>query len=476
MKFIKNKSIGFICGSQHLYGDKVIETVSNNVKNIISNLNNSKKIPISINYTKVVTTSEEIIKTCSDLNNDKECIGVIIWMHTFSPSKMWISGLKKLTLPICHLHTQFNKEIPWSKINMDFMNINQSAHGDREFSHLLSRMNISRKIVIGHWTDENVHKEIGVWTRAALGWDEIQNLKVARFGDNMRGVAVTEGDKLEAQIKFGFSVNGYDSDDIFKEIKNLKDVDISPIIEEYCNEYEITKQLRIGGVRHSSLVDAAKIELGIERFLEKVGCMAFTTTFENLGSLKQLPGISVQRLMKKGYGFGAEGDWKVAALLRTMKVMADGIHRGTSFMEDYTYHFGSKGNSTLGSHMLEICPSISDSKPKCEIHPLSIGNREDPVRLVFNSKTGKGINVSLVDMGSSFRVILNEVESIKIKNKLPKLPVARVLLNTKPNFIDATRSWMMAGGSHHTVFSLDLNFDHLIDFCEIAKVECVKIN
>jgi len=476
MKFIKNKSIGFISGSQHLYGDKVIENVSNNVKRIIGNLNNSKKIPVSINYTKVVTTSEEILKTCLELNNDKECIGVIIWMHTFSPSKMWIAGLKKLTLPICHLHTQFNKEIPWSKINMDFMNINQSAHGDREFSHLLSRMNISRKIVIGHWTDENVHKEIGVWTRAALGWDEIQNLKVARFGDNMRDVAVTEGDKLEAQIKFGFSVDGYDSDDIFKEIKNLKDVDISSIIEEYYTEYEITKQLKVGEVRHSSLVDAAKIELGIERFLEKVGCMAFTTTFENLGSLKQLPGISVQRLMKKGYGFGAEGDWKVAALLRTMKVMADGIDKGTSFMEDYTYHFGHKGNSTLGSHMLEICPSISDSKPKCEIHPLSIGNREDPVRLVFNSKTGKGINVSLVDMGSSFRVILNEVESIKIKNKLPKLPVARVLLNSKPNFIDATRSWMMAGGSHHTVFSLDLNFHHLIDFCEIAKVECVKIN
>ena len=469
------KNIAFLCGSQHLYGNEVIERIEINVREIIINLNKSSEIPVLIYLKKVLTSSNDISKTCSELNNDESCVGVIIWMHTFSPAKMWISGLKKLSLPICHLHTQFNKEIPWDNIDMDFMNINQSAHGDREFSHLLTRMRIPRKIIVGHWSDDNVLREIGVWSRSALGWNEMQNLNIARIGDNMRNVAVTDGDKLEAQIKFGFSVNGYDTDDILDEINSLEYEDLNLIIEDYHKEYEIVDELKKGGYLHQSLIDAAKIELGIENFLKKTGCLAFTSTFENLGGLKQLPGISVQRLMNKGYGFGAEGDWKTAALLRTMKVMAFDQDRGTSFMEDYTYHFENKGIFVLGSHMLEICPSISDSQPRCEIHPLSIGNREDPVRLVFNAKTGKGINVSMVDMGDKFRILVNEVESVKIKNKLPRLPVARVLLKIFPNFKDATKSWMLAGGSHHTVFSLDLNYSHLKDFCEMAKVEYIRI-
>tara|TARA_B100001173_G_C16028687_1_gene565359 strand:+ start:3082 stop:4512 length:1431 start_codon:yes stop_codon:yes gene_type:complete len=476
MNFFNNKTVQFICGSQHLYGDQVIDKVEINVKEIIDHFNKSDKIPALIKFKKVLTTPDEITKTCLELNNDENCIGVIIWMHTFSPAKMWISGLKKLTKPICHLHTQFNTEIPWDSINMDFMNLNQSAHGDREFAHLLTRMKISRKVAVGHWKEEYVKKEIGVWSRSALGWDEIQNLKVARIGDNMRDVAVTEGDKLEAHIKFGFSVNGYDSDDISSEVDFLDEEEVNSLIEEYQSDYDIAPKLQRGGTLHSNLIDAAKIELGIKNFLEKVGCMAFTTTFENLGGLKQLPGISVQRLMKMGYGFAAEGDWKTAALLRAMKVMASGLDKGTSFMEDYTYHFGSKKPLVLGSHMLEVCPSISDSIPRCEIHPLSIGNREDPVRLVFNAKTGEGINACLVDMGEHFRMIVNEVKSVKIDNKLPRLPVARALLDVQPNFIHATRSWMLAGGSHHTVFSLDLNIDHLNDFCEMAGIECVRIN
>ena len=475
MYFDNKKNIAFLCGSQHLYGKEVIERVEINVREIINNINKSSEIPVLIYFKKVLTSSEDISKACSELNNDESCIGVIMWMHTFSPAKMWISGLKKLSLPICHLHSQFNKEIPWDNIDMDFMNINQSAHGDREFSHLLTRMKIPRKIIVGHWSDNNVLSEIGVWSRSALGWNEIQNLKVARIGDNMRDVAVTDGDKLEAQIKFGFSVNGYDTDDILDEINSLNNEDLNLIIDEYQKEYEIVDELKKGGKLHKSLIDAVKIELGIEKFLNKTGCLAFTTTFENLGGLKQLPGISVQRLMNKGYGFGAEGDWKTAALLRTMKVMAFDQDKGTSFMEDYTYHFEKKETFVLGSHMLEICPSISDSQPKCEIHPLSIGNRNDPVRLVFNSKTGKGINVSMVDLGDNFKILVNEVESVKIKNKLPKLPVARVLLKIYPNFKYATRAWLLAGGSHHTVFSLDLNYNHLKDFCEMAEVECTKI-
>ena len=475
MYFDNKKNIAFLCGSQHLYGKEVIERVEINVREIINNINKSSEIPVLIYFKKVLTSSEDISKACSELNNDESCIGVIIWMHTFSPAKMWISGLKKLSLPICHLHSQFNKEIPWDNIDMDFMNINQSAHGDREFSHLLTRMKIPRKIIVGHWSDNNVLSEIGAWSRSSLGWNEIQNLNVARIGDNMRDVAVTDGDKLEAQIKFGFSVNGYDTDDILDEINSLNNEDLNLIIDEYQKEYEIVDELKKGGKLYKSLIDAVKIELGIEKFLNKTGCLAFTTTFENLGGLKQLPGISVQRLMNKGYGFGAEGDWKTAALLRTMKVMAFDQDKGTSFMEDYTYHFEKKETFVLGSHMLEICPSISDSQPKCEIHPLSIGNRSDPVRLVFNAKTGKGINVSMVDLGDNFRILVNEVESVKIKNKLPKLPVARVLLKIYPNFKDATRAWLLAGGSHHTVFSLDLNYNHLKDFCEMAEVECTKI-
>jgi L-arabinose isomerase len=476
MSSLKEKKLIFLCGSQHLYGAKALEQVKKNANEIVGHLNRSPHIPVSIVFKKVLTTPEEITQCCNELNGDPNCLGVLMWMHTFSPAKMWINGLKRLQQPVCHLHTQLNAEIPWSSIDMDYMNLHQSAHGDREFAHLLSRMGIARKIVVGHWSDDNVGRRIGSWSRSAAGWDEMQHLKVARIGDNMREVAVTEGDKVAAQIQFGFSVNGFDSDDVGQYINQLETKEIDRLIAEYIADYQMDPKLEKGGTLHTALVEAAKIELGLQKFLDQGGFKAFTTTFENLGLLKQLPGISAQRLMQKGYGFAAEGDWKTAALLRAMKVMSEGLQKGTSFMEDYTYHFGEKKSLVLGSHMLEICPSIAQGQARCEIHPLSIGGKEDPVRLVFNAKTGPGINASLVDMGSHFRMVVNEVESVKIEENLPQLPVARVLLDPRPDFKQAVASWLRAGGAHHTVFSLDLKQEHLNDFSTMAKIECINID
>jgi L-arabinose isomerase len=473
---ISKKEIWFVTGSQHLYGEETLRQVAANSQEIVKGLNASSHIPVNIVFKPTVKTPDEITNICQEANAEKNCIGLITWMHTFSPAKMWIVGLNILNKPICHLHTQFNAEIPWSSIDMDFMNLNQSAHGDREFGYIMSRMRKKRKVVVGHWQSERVQKKLGIWSRVVLGWDELQNLKVARFGDNMREVAVTDGDKVEAQIRFGMSVNGYDSSDIIRHIEKVTESDLNNLLDVYETSYELTPSLKKGGNKRQSLVEAAKIELGLRSFLDEGGFKAFTDTFENLGTLKQLPGIAAQRLMADGYGFAGEGDWKTAAMVRALKVMNYGLDGGTSFMEDYTYHFTPEKSYVLGSHMLEICPSISDGKPSCEVHPLGIGGKEDPVRLVFNSPAGDAINVSLVDMGNRFRLIVNEVEAVKPMADLPKLPVARVLWDAKPNLDVAATAWILAGGAHHTVYSQAITTEYMEDFADIAGVELLVID
>ena len=476
MEEILNKKIWFLIGTQHLYGKETLELVTANSQQIADGLNQSIHIPLEIVFKPILKTADEIEAVCMAASSDPECIGVITWMHTFSPAKMWINGLKKLQVPLLHLHTQFNAKIPWSTIDMDFMNLNQSAHGDREFGHIMTRLRIKRKVVVGHWEKENIQKSIGFWMRAALGYHEMQHLKVCRFGDNMREVSVTEGDKVEAQIQFGFAVNGYDSSDIVNEIKQLKREEVHGLVEVYESSYKLDEKLVQGGAQHQSLYTAAEIELGIRRFLEKGGFKAFTDTFENLGELKQLPGIAIQRLMADGYGFGGEGDWKTAALTRVLKVMAIGLDKGTSFMEDYTYHFGEEKSLVLGSHMLEICPSIAQDKPTCEIHPLGIGGKEDPVRLVFNTPAGEGLNLTLVDLGNRFRFIVNEVKVVSMPAELPKLPTARVLWECKPNLEIATNAWILAGGAHHTVFTQALPTQVIEDLALMTDVELLIID
>ncbi|MEP2278180.1 L-arabinose isomerase [Maribacter sp.] len=471
------KEIWFVTGSQHLYGDNTLKQVAENSQEIVKGFNTSSLIPITIVYKPTVKTSDEITAVCQEANMSKNCIGIITWMHTFSPAKMWIKGLTILNKPLCHLHTQFNAEIPWKSIDMDFMNLNQSAHGDREFGFMMTRMRKKRKVVVGHWQDERVQKKLAIWSRVVLGWDELQNLKVARIGDNMRGVAVTEGDKVDAQMRFGFSVNGYDSSDIVKHINKVTDSELNELLAVYEDSYELTASLKHGGDQRESLINAAKIELGLRKFLEEGDFKAFTDTFENLGELKQLPGLAVQRLMADGYGFGGEGDWKTAAMVRALKVMNTGLDGGISFMEDYTYHFTPQGSYVLGSHMLEICPSIADEhKPSCQVHPLGIGGKEDPARLVFNTATGSAMNVSLVDMGNRFRLVVNEVEAVKPGEDLPNLPVARVLWDAKPNLETAATAWILAGGAHHTVYCQNLNVEYMEDFADIAGIELLVID
>jgi len=473
---IEQKQIWFVTGSQHLYGEETLRQVAENSKNIVNGLNESSHLPIKIVHQETVKTSDEIAELIQEANSNKNCIGIVAWMHTFSPAKMWIRGLTILNKPLCHLHTQFNAEIPWETMNMDFMNLNQSAHGDREFGFIMTRMRKKRKVIVGHWQSDRVQKKLGIWSRVVLGWDELQHLKVARIGDNMREVAVTEGDKVGAQMRFGMSVNGYDSSDVVKHINSVKEEDIAKLLAEYESSYTLTDSLKEGGDQRSSLVDAAKIEIGLRAFLNEGGFKAFTDTFENLGEIKQLPGIAVQRLMADGYGFGAEGDWKTAALLRAMKVMAQGLEGGTSFMEDYTYHFTPQKSYVLGSHMLEICPTIADGKPTCDIHPLGIGGKEDPVRLVFNAPEGAALNASLIDLGNRFRLIVNEVEAVKPEGELPNLPVARVLWDPKPDLEIAATSWILSGGAHHTIYSQAITTEFLEDFADIAGIELLVID
>ncbi|GLU43925.1 L-arabinose isomerase [Allomuricauda sp. NBRC 101325] len=473
---ISSKEIWFVTGSQHLYGPETLKQVADNSKSIVDGLNGAGKLPLNLVFKPIVTTPQEITALCREASNNPNCIGLVAWMHTFSPAKMWIAGLTVLSKPLCHLHTQFNAEIPWDSIDMDFMNLNQSAHGDREFGFMMSRMRKKRKVVVGHWKDERVQNKLAIWSRVALGVDELKNMKVARFGDNMREVAVTEGDKVAAQMRFGVAVNGYDSSDITNIIDSLDQKAIDQLLEEYEASYTLSASLQKEGAQRQSLVDSAKIELALRSFLEEGGFKAFTDTFENLGALKQLPGLAVQRLMADGYGFGGEGDWKTSALTRTMKVMAEGLGGGTSFMEDYTYHFTPQKDYVLGSHMLEICPSIASAKPSCEVHPLGIGGKEDPVRLVFDSPAGAALNASLIDMGNRFRLIVNEVEAVEPMAHLPKLPVARVLWDAKPSLDIAATAWIHAGGAHHTVYTQALTTEYLEDFADIYGIELLVID
>ena len=468
---LKSLEIWFVTGSQHLYGQETLAQVAAHSQKIADSLNGETAIPVQIVFKPVLTTPDQIRDLCRRANNTESCIGLILWMHTFSPAKMWIAGLSTLAKPFLHLHTQFNRDLPWSTINMDFMNLNQSAHGDREFGFITARLRLARKVVVGFWQESETVAEIAAWTRAAAGWHESQNLKVARFGDNMREVAVTDGDKVAAQATLGYSVNGYGVGDLVDRMNQFSDAEADKLVLEYRDAYSIAKQHD----RPDALRVAAKIELGLRAFLTEGGFGAFTDTFEDLHGLGQLPGIAVQRLMADGYGFGGEGDWKTAALVRTMKVMAGGLPGGTSFMEDYTYDF-SGTPKILGSHMLEVCPSIAAGKPSLEVHPLGIGGKADPVRLVFTAPNGAAVVASLVDMSNRFRMIVNKVEVVQPEQELPKLPVARAVWLPEPSLKVAAAAWIYAGGAHHTSFSQALTMEHLEDFAEIAGIELIRID
>jgi L-arabinose isomerase len=472
---LKNLEVWFITGSQFLYGEETLKQVAVHSQQIAATLNASANLSVSVVFKPVLKTPEEIYQICQDANVAKNCIGVVAWMHTFSPAKMWIGGLKILKKPLLHLHTQFNRDIPWDKIDMDFMNLNQSAHGDREFGFIMSRMRLNRKVVVGHWEDPQVQQKIDVWARAAAGWHDWQGAKFCRFGDNMRQVAVTDGDKVEAEIKFGYAVNGYGIGDLVAVINDVSESAIDALIAEYEGKYTLVKSLQRGGDQHAALREAARIEAGLANFLSAGGFKGFTDTFEDLHGMVQLPGLAVQRLMAAGYGFGGEGDWKTAALVRAMKVMGSGLPGGNSFMEDYTYHFDPANPLVLGAHMLEICESIAAGDISCEIHPLGIGGKADPVRLVFNSAAGQALNASIIDMGNRFRLLVNEVEAVEPKEALPNLPVARVLWKPYPDMHTGCAAWIYAGGAHHTCYSQNLTSEHLQDFAEMAGIECVTI-
>src|SRR5512143_3979819 len=407
---LKQYEVWFVTGSQDLYGPKTLEQVAAHSQEIAQALSGAAQIPVQVVFKPVLTNPEAIHTLCLEANSAPGCVGLIAWMHTFSPAKMWIAGLTALSKPFVHLHTQYNAEIPWADIDMNFMNLNQSAHGDREFGFIGSRLRRNRKVVVGHWRDQDVQASLGTWARAACAWYDLQGAKVARFGDNMREVAVTEGDKVEAQRRLGYAVYGYGVGDLVKVVDQVSDAEIEQLLGAYYDEYEVAPELRPSGAQVSSLREAARIEAGMRHFLKDGNFKAFTTTFEDLYGLAQLPGLAVQRLMADGYGFGAEGDWKTSALVHAMKVMAAGLKGGVSFMEDYTYHFSPSGDKVLGAHMLEVCPSIASGKPRLEIHPLSIGGKSDPPRLVFDIRTGPAVNATLLDMGSRFRLVVNEVD------------------------------------------------------------------
>ena len=468
--------VWFVVGSQHLYGPETLEQVAEHSGIIADGLNAAGSLPVKVVLQPTVKTPDEIYNVCQAANAAPNCIGLICWMHTFSPAKMWIAGLSALQKPFVQLHTQFNAEIPWATIDMDFMNLNQTAHGGREFGYIGARMRLPRKVVVGHWQDSETLDRLNVWMRAAAAWHDAQSAKFARFGDNMREVAVTEGNKTSAQMQFGYSVNGYGLGDLVAVMNAVPDSAVSELIAVYESSYDVVPELLKGGTRRQSLRDAARIELGLRAFLEEGGFKGYTDTFEDLHGLKQLPGIASQRLMADGYGFGAEGDWKTAALLRAMKVMSAGLDGGTSFMEDYTYHFSPDGDKVLGSHMLEICPTIAGGKPSLEIHPLGIGGKDDPVRLVFDSQSGPAINASIIDLGGRYRLIVNAVDAVRIDEPLPKLPVARALWVPRPDFKTGVAAWILAGGAHHTGFSLSLTAEHMEDFATMAGIEFLLID
>ena len=460
----------FAAGAQHLYGPEPLRAVDDHAREIAAALDAAPAIPLPVRHAGTVTTPEEIRRLCLEATADDRCAGVVVWAHTFSPAKMWIAGLGALRRPLLHLHTQFNRELPWAEIDMDFMNLNQSAHGDRELAHVLTRLGVPRKTVVGHWRDPAVLERIGRWARAAWGRHEAQALSVARFGDNMRSVAVTEGDKVEAQRRLGVSVDGYGVGELTARVGEVGDADADALVAEYEEQYEVVD------VARDALREAAWIELALRGFLEDGGFGAFTDTFEDLGDLPQLPGIAVQRLMADGYGFGAEGDWKTAALARIVKVMCTGLPGGSSFMEDYTYDFSPDDPKVLGAHMLEVCPSIAAATPTCEIHPLSIGGKPDPVRLVFTAHAGTAVVAALLDLGDRFRLLVNEVEVVEPPEPLPRLPVARAVWRPKPDLPRAAEAWLTAGGPHHTVLAYQLDVETFRDLAEIAGVELVVID
>lgn len=473
---LKKFEVWFVTGSQDLYGEETLKQVAVHSKKIAASFNDAANIPVQVKFKPVVRSTEEIYAVCQEANTAANCIGIIAWMHTFSPAKMWIRGLNILQKPLLQLHTQFNRDIPWDTIDMDFMNTNQSAHGDREFGFMLSRMRRSRKVVVGHWQDAKVIDKINIWSRVCAGWNDWQGARFVRFGDNMRYVAVTDGDKVEAEMKFGYSVNTHGIGDLVAVINKVTPREIDRLVEEYNIAYKLAPSLKKNGDQYQSLREAAKIEIGMRKFLKAGNYKGFTDTFEDLHGMAQLPGIASQRLMAEGYGFGGEGDWKTAALVRAMKVMGSGLKGGNSFMEDYTYHFEPGNEMVLGSHMLEICSSIAKGKPSCEIHPLGIGGKADPVRLVFNVAGGPALNASIVDMGNRFRLIVNEVQAVDPTKELPKLPVARVLWKPYPDMQTGCAAWILAGGAHHSCYSQNLTAEYLQDFAEIAGIECILID
>ena len=474
MKVFGDKTVWFVTGSQHLYGPKVLQQVAENSDKIASGLTNSELISAEVLAKGVVTTPEEILAVCREANSDDRCAGLILWMHTFSPAKMWIAGLQALNKPWMHLHTQFGAELPWSGIDMNYMNLNQSAHGDREFGHIGTRLRIDRKVVVGHWKSKTVQLMIDDWIRAAMGWDEARRLRVARFGDNMRQVAVTEGDKVSAQIQFGYEVHAYGLGDLAAACAEVDESDIRARLEQYTEDYTVADSLLQDAHQLEMLTNEARLELGMERFLEDKGCKAFTNCFENLTGLTGLPGLATQRLMSRGYGYGGEGDWKTSAMNRIVKVMSRGRRGGTTFMEDYTYHF-ARTDQVLGAHMLEVCPSIAAERPRAEVHRHTIGIKKDIARLIFSGATGPAMNISTIDMGSRFRIIVNEVDTVAPPEDMPNLPVAKALWEPRPSLEIAGAAWIHAGGAHHSVYTQGITLEQMTDFAEIAGVELVVI-
>ena len=475
---MKNYKFWFATGSQDLYGEECLEHVAEHSKKIVEHLNQSGLLPYEVVWKPTLITNELIRKTFNEANADEECAGVITWMHTFSPAKSWILGLQEYRKPLLHLHTQFNVEIPYDTIDMDFMNENQSAHGDREYGHIVTRMGIERKVIVGHWADERVISRIASWMRTAVGVMESSHIRVVRVADNMRNVAVTEGDKVEAQIKFGWEIDAYPVNEIAEYVQAVSKADIDALVEEYYDRYEILLEGRDEKEFREHVAVEAGSESGFERFMKEKNYQAIVTHFGDLGALKQLPGLAIQRLMEKGYGFGGEGDWKTAAMVRLMKVMTEGMKdaKGTSFMEDYTYNLVPGKEGILEAHMLEVCPSIADGPIGIKVQPLSMGDREDPARLVFTSKTGPGIAASLVDLGTRFRLIINSVDCKKVEKPMPKLPVATAFWTPQPNLTTGAECWILAGGAHHTAFSYDLTAEQLGDWGEAMGVEVVYID
>jgi len=467
---MKKYKFYFLVGSQHLYGDETLKEVDTHAKIMADGLNNDPIIPCTVVVLPCVTTSRAIEEAVMTANNDPMCAGIITWMHTFSPSKMWIAGISKMMKPYLHLNTQFNRDIPWGTIDMDFMNLNQSAHGDREHGYIATRMGARRKVIAGHWENEEFRSEIASWMRAAVGVFESRRTRVLRISDNMRSVAVTDGDKVEAQMKLGWEIEHYGVGDIIAEVEKVSEEEIDALMKEYEEKYILSTD-NVDAVRYQ-----AREEIAIKKFMDERGFTAFHTNFEDLQGLRQLPGLASQDLMEKGYGFGAEGDWKVAAMTRILKAMTADMTGGTAFMEDYTYHFDPGNEMIMGAHMLEVCPTIAETKPEIKVFPLGIGNREDPARLVFKSKAGSAIVVSLVDMGDGLRMIVNDVECVRQINDTPKLPVSAVLWKPAPNLKTSAEAWIYAGAAHHSVLSYDVTAEMMRDFANILGIEFVYIN